>query len=102
MKDIVNERVKHREPFRPFAPSVLEERTGRLLVFGGTGADIIDELWSYWVSRRDWTREAEAYRAAFGYSAVWDPRDSQILFFGGSPMSEKRKIVIATPSRGRL
>ena len=26
MKDILNERVKHREPFRPFAPSVLEER----------------------------------------------------------------------------
>jgi len=28
MKDILNARVKHREPFRPFAPSVLEERTG--------------------------------------------------------------------------
>jgi len=27
-KDILNARVKHREPFRPFAPSVLEERTG--------------------------------------------------------------------------
>jgi carbamoyltransferase len=25
MKDIVNQRVKHREPFRPFAPSVLAE-----------------------------------------------------------------------------
>lgn len=25
MKDIVNKRVKHREPFRPFAPSVLKE-----------------------------------------------------------------------------
>jgi carbamoyltransferase len=28
MKDILNKRVKHREPFRPFAPSILEERTG--------------------------------------------------------------------------
>jgi len=28
MKDIVNERVKHRESFRPFAPSVLEEKVG--------------------------------------------------------------------------
>jgi carbamoyltransferase len=28
MKDILNARVKHREPFRPFAPSVLEERSG--------------------------------------------------------------------------
>lgn len=27
MKDILNERIKKREPFRPFAPSVLEERT---------------------------------------------------------------------------
>ncbi|PZD96825.1 carbamoyltransferase [Paenibacillus sambharensis] len=26
MKDILNRRVKHREPFRPFAPIVLEER----------------------------------------------------------------------------
>lgn len=25
MKDILNERIKHREPFRPFAPSILEE-----------------------------------------------------------------------------
>jgi carbamoyltransferase len=28
MKDILNKRVKHREPFRPFAPSILEEKTG--------------------------------------------------------------------------
>lgn len=28
MKDIVNERVKHREGFRPFAPSILEEEAG--------------------------------------------------------------------------
>ncbi|MBI4538196.1 MAG: carbamoyltransferase [Gemmatimonadetes bacterium] len=28
MKDILNRRVKHREPFRPFAPSVLEEHAG--------------------------------------------------------------------------
>jgi len=27
MKDILNERIKKREPFRPFAPSILEERT---------------------------------------------------------------------------
>ncbi|MFD1447655.1 carbamoyltransferase family protein [Oceanobacillus profundus] len=25
MKDIINKRIKHREPFRPFAPAVLEE-----------------------------------------------------------------------------
>jgi len=29
MKDIVNSKVKHREPWRPFAPSVLEESIGR-------------------------------------------------------------------------
>jgi len=28
MKDILNKRIKHREPFRPFAPSILEEYTG--------------------------------------------------------------------------
>jgi carbamoyltransferase len=28
MKDILNERIKKREPFRPFAPSILEERVG--------------------------------------------------------------------------
>ncbi len=28
MKDILNERIKHRESFRPFAPSVLEEKAG--------------------------------------------------------------------------
>ncbi|MDA2932714.1 carbamoyltransferase [Acidobacteria bacterium AH-259-D05] len=28
MKTLLNERIKHREPFRPFAPSVLEEYTG--------------------------------------------------------------------------
>jgi carbamoyltransferase len=28
MKDILNSRIKHREPFRPFAPSILEESTG--------------------------------------------------------------------------
>jgi|Deesub1362B_J571_1020462.scaffolds.fasta_scaffold00109_29 carbamoyltransferase len=28
IKDILNKRIKHREPFRPFAPSILEEKTG--------------------------------------------------------------------------
>lgn len=28
MKDLLNKRIKHREPFRPFAPSILEESTG--------------------------------------------------------------------------
>jgi carbamoyltransferase len=28
MKDVLNARIKHREPFRPFAPSVLAEATG--------------------------------------------------------------------------
>jgi carbamoyltransferase len=30
MKDILNARIKHREPFRPFAPSVIAERQGEL------------------------------------------------------------------------
>jgi carbamoyltransferase len=28
MQDVLNRRIKHREPFRPFAPAILEERTG--------------------------------------------------------------------------
>ena len=28
MKDVLNARIKHREPFRPFAPAILEEATG--------------------------------------------------------------------------
>jgi carbamoyltransferase len=29
MKDILNTRIKHRETYRPFAPSLLEERVGK-------------------------------------------------------------------------
>ena len=29
MKDVLNARIKHREPFRPFAPSVLADRVGQ-------------------------------------------------------------------------
>ncbi len=32
MKNTINQRVKHREEFRPFAPSVLEERAGEFFV----------------------------------------------------------------------
>jgi carbamoyltransferase len=35
MKDILNSRVKHRQPFRPFAPIVLEERAAE--IFEGRG-----------------------------------------------------------------
>jgi len=34
MKDIINNRVKHREPFRPFAPIVLEEDAPRVFDMG--------------------------------------------------------------------
>ncbi|GAA3798565.1 carbamoyltransferase [Streptomyces phyllanthi] len=34
MKDIINERVKHREQFRPFAPIVLEEDAARVFALG--------------------------------------------------------------------
>ncbi len=35
MKDIINEKVKHRESFRPFAPSVLEERVSEFFEYEG-------------------------------------------------------------------
>ena len=34
MKDILNARIKHREPFRPFAPSMLAERDRRVVRAG--------------------------------------------------------------------
>ena len=34
MKDILNARIKHREPFRPFAPSILAEHDRRLVRAG--------------------------------------------------------------------
>jgi len=34
MKDILNARIKHREPFRPFAPSVLAEKAGEWFEVG--------------------------------------------------------------------
>ena len=34
MKDYINARVKHREPFRPFAPAVLEERAAEFFEIG--------------------------------------------------------------------
>ncbi|MEI5524980.1 carbamoyltransferase C-terminal domain-containing protein [Streptomyces brasiliscabiei] len=35
IKDIINTRVKHREPFRPFAPVVLESEAERVFDMGG-------------------------------------------------------------------
>jgi len=35
MKDILNSKVKHRESFRPFAPVVLQEKTGEYFEFKG-------------------------------------------------------------------
>ncbi len=35
MKDILNSRVKHRQPFRPFAPIVLEERADEIFLGPG-------------------------------------------------------------------
>ena len=32
MRDVLNARIKHREPFRPFAPSILAERTADYFV----------------------------------------------------------------------
>lgn len=40
MKDIINERVKHREWFRPFAPSVLVEKAGEFFSYPAGVADL--------------------------------------------------------------
>ena len=36
MKDVINSKVKFREPYRPFAPSVLEEDAAEYFHFSGT------------------------------------------------------------------
>ena len=36
MKDVINSKVKFREPYRPFAPSVLEEDVADYFHFSGT------------------------------------------------------------------
>ncbi|PKN02382.1 MAG: hypothetical protein CVU77_00845 [Elusimicrobia bacterium HGW-Elusimicrobia-1] len=36
MKDVINAKVKFREPYRPFAPAVLEERTGEYFDWKGS------------------------------------------------------------------
>lgn len=40
MKDIVNKKVKHREWFRPFAPSVLEEKANEYFVYKNGASDL--------------------------------------------------------------
>ncbi len=40
MKEIVNTKIKFREPFRPFAPVILEERAARVLHHRGTGPPV--------------------------------------------------------------
>jgi carbamoyltransferase len=39
MKERVNEKIKQREPFRPFAPAVISEAAGRYFDFGGGDPD---------------------------------------------------------------
>jgi carbamoyltransferase len=44
MKEIVNTKIKFREPFRPFAPSVLAEKAERFFDLPGNGAGAPDPL----------------------------------------------------------
>ena len=44
MKEVVNTKIKFREPFRPFAPSVLAERAGGLFELPGTNGHQPDPL----------------------------------------------------------
>jgi carbamoyltransferase len=50
-KDRVNSRVKHREPFRPFAPVVLEERCGELFDLEGPSANMLFSAWVHAAAR---------------------------------------------------
>ncbi len=46
MKDIVNTKIKFREPFRPFAPVMLEERAAQLFRPAGPGTAIPAALYA--------------------------------------------------------
>ena len=39
MKDILNRRIKHREPFRPFAPAILADQTAEWFVSRPVASD---------------------------------------------------------------
>ena len=41
MKDVLNARIKHREPFRPFSPSILEEKTGEFFEHSHTSPSML-------------------------------------------------------------
>ena len=58
MKDIVNTKIKFREPFRPFAPSVLEEKTDDFFVLPEPRRHYPARFMLYVVGVKDDKREA--------------------------------------------
>jgi len=57
MKDIVNTKIKFREPFRPFAPSVLVERTGDFFDLSEAGRHYPSRYMLYVVDVKDKARD---------------------------------------------
>jgi carbamoyltransferase len=57
MKDIVNAKIKFREPFRPFAPSVLAEQTGSYFVLSEPARHYPARFMLYVVAVKDDKRE---------------------------------------------
>jgi carbamoyltransferase len=58
MKDLVNTKIKFREPFRPFAPSVLAERAEDFFVLPGAGRHLPARFMLYVVDVRPERRSA--------------------------------------------
>jgi carbamoyltransferase len=58
MKDIVNTKIKFREPFRPFAPSVLEEETEAFFALPEAGRHFPARFMLYVVDVKDDKKEA--------------------------------------------
>ena len=53
IKDILNTRIKHRESFRPFAPSVLEERAGDWFETGGAASPFMNLVFPVRIGKKD-------------------------------------------------
>jgi N-acetylneuraminic acid mutarotase len=73
-------------PARDGYTAVWDTANAQLLVFGGFGRSLLDELWAYRPARDRWLRlrpSGESPPARHSHTAVWDAASAQMLVFGG-------------------
>jgi N-acetylneuraminic acid mutarotase/fibronectin type 3 domain-containing protein len=71
---------------RSYPAAAYDSRSDRLILFGGTGASVLDDTWSYDLNSNAWTAMAPATRpAARSYPAMaYDAQSDRIILFGGT------------------